>query len=152
MLIEYNAKIQKDIEIFFEIVINARGWNFDINGKHSIIKNIPTSFPKEYGGFWIEIIENKIIGTVGIRQIDFFQRIAELKSMYVLPEYQGKGYGRKLMEFALSKAKTLNYKTIRLDTTLDSYKALDLYEKNGFYRIERYNKNMDAQVFMEKEL
>ena len=43
---------------------------------------------------------NNVIGTIAIRKIDDGKRIVELKRMFVLPEFQGNGYGRLLLEHA----------------------------------------------------
>ena len=39
-----------------------------------------------------------MIGIIAIRKIDDGKRIVELKRMFVLPEFQGNGYGRLLLE------------------------------------------------------
>ncbi len=64
-------------------------------------------------------------------------------------ENKGNGYGKLRLNYALQKAKEFGYKRIRLDTTLDSIKAILLYKKFNFYEIEKYNDNIYAEVFME---
>jgi hypothetical protein len=86
---EFSENMQNEIEKFFEIVINERGWGFDISGKDSFIKDIFSAYPVSTGGFWIGEIEKKIIGTVAIRILDIPKCICELKKMYVLPDFQG---------------------------------------------------------------
>jgi putative acetyltransferase len=143
--------MQDQIEEFFEIVFNALGW-FDPAGRHSFVKDIPSAYPAHEGGFWIGEIDNKIAGTVAIRLLDKSRNICELKRMYVLPEYQGKGYGKLLLAHAIEKAKSYGYEFIRLDATKSLVKAILLYRKFGFYEIERYNDNIYAQVFMEAKI
>lgn len=46
-----------------------------------------------------------LIGTVAVRIIDIDDKVAELKRMFILPEYQGKGYGRLLLEYAIDYAR-----------------------------------------------
>jgi GNAT superfamily N-acetyltransferase len=149
---EFSYEMQSKIEKFFEIVINARGWGFDPTGRHSFVKDISSAFPTYKGGLWIAEADNRIIGTVAIRSLVEADCIGELKSMYVLPEYQGKGYGYLLLNYALQKADEFGYKIIRLDTAKDSINAISLYKKCGFYEIEKYNDNIFAEVCMEKRI
>ena len=116
------------------------------------MRDIENVYSKDKGGFWIYKINERIIGTVAIRQIDRDKRICELKSMYVLPQYQGKGYGRSLLNYAIKQAKDKGYDYIRLDAKKDSVKAINLYKSSNFYEIERYNDNNVAEVFMELKI
>jgi putative acetyltransferase len=88
------------------------------------------------------------IGCVGLRPIDY--TIAELKRMFVLPEHQGKGVGRMLMEAFIVKARSLGYRAIRLDTVPRLTVATALYRQYGFVEISayRYNPHPDA-LFLE---
>jgi putative acetyltransferase len=149
MIIDYRRDILSELEDFFKIVLNARGWGFYLEGRHSALRDIENVYPKEKGGFWVCLLEYKVIGTVAIRELDKNLEICELKSMYVLPEYQGRGHGRNLMNYAIGQAKEKGYKYIRLDTTKDSEKAINLYRTTGFYEIDRYNDNSFTEVFME---
>ena len=72
--------------------------------------------------------------------------------MYVLPQYQGKGYGRSLLNYAIKQARDNGYDYIRLDTTKNSNNAINLYKSSDFYEIERYNDNNVAEVFMELKI
>lgn len=51
------------------------------------------------GCFWCLFDNKLLIGTVAVRIIDSDHKIIELKRMFVLPEYQGKGYGKLLLDF-----------------------------------------------------
>jgi len=149
MIIEFKREFQAELEKFFEIVLAKRGWKFEPEGKHSIIRNIEAEFCSNRGGFWLYTMDDRIIGTIALRQIDKSNNIGEIKSMYVLPNYQGKGYGKELLTYTLGQAKNLGYEYVRLDTTLDSERAIKLYKMAGFYEIERYNENKTAELFME---
>jgi ribosomal protein S18 acetylase RimI-like enzyme len=90
-------------------------------------------------------------GCVAIR--DKGNNIAELKRMYIKPEYRGRGVGKILLEKALALSKELGYKKIRLDTLSSMTTAIQLYRSAGFYNIEAYYFNPEpAAVFFEKEL
>ena len=48
------------------------------------------------------------------------------------PDTQGKGIGRRMVEFCIQYAKDMGYKAVRLDVVPDNFPAKRLYEKCGF--------------------
>ena len=74
--------------------------------------------------------------------------------MYLLPEYQGKGIGRDMMEKILDEARAAGYHTMRLDTVPYLDAAYALYVKLGFYVIPKYyfTNPVEEAVYMEKKL
>ena len=51
--------------------------------------------------------------------------------MAVLPEYQGKGYGRLLLDNLIADAREKSLSLLRLDTMKSYEKALNLYRSIG---------------------
>ena len=51
------------------------------------------------------------------------------------PDYQGKGYAKKLMTFAENFAKENRYNSIRLDTFSQNKRNLKFYELRGYKRL-----------------
>ncbi len=85
------------------------------------------------------IIENgdQIVGGCGIRQLDNSEEnICELQRMFLLPAARGKGYGKKLIELCIQKAKEFNFDKIYLETLSQMKTAIGLYEKTGFERVK----------------
>ena len=81
------------------------------------------------------VIENQgqIIGGAGIGSLE--NDICELQKMYFLPEVRGLGYGTKIMEMCLEKAKAFGYKKCYLETMHYMNDAQKLYKKFGFETI-----------------
>ena len=77
--------------------------------------------------------DNKYIGMGAIRK--HTKSIGEIKRMYVVPEYHGKGYGLQLLKFLLETAKSLGYTKIRLDTLQFMKNAQRIYDYVGFTEI-----------------
>ena len=48
------------------------------------------------------------------------------------PKLQGKGLGKRIVEYCIRRAKTLGYKAVRLDVVPTNLPARKLYEKCGF--------------------
>ena len=85
--------------------------------------------------YWIIEDENgKILGGVGIGNLEGTDKICELQKMYCLPQIRGTGLSHKLMDIALNYAKQF-YKKCYLETLPNMIAAQKFYEKYGFTRI-----------------
>lgn len=92
-------------------------------------------YSTEGNKYWVIEDENgKILGGVGIGNLEGTDKICELQKMYCLPEIRGTGLSHKLMDIALEYAK-LYYKKCYLETLPNMIGAQRFYEKHGFVRI-----------------
>lgn len=82
----------------------------------------------------------KIIGTSSFCQSRFeqFQGWGEIISIYLLPDYIGKGYGKILMDAALSELKRQGYENVFLWVLEENIRARDFYEQYGFLLTEDF--------------
>lgn len=85
---------------------------------------------------------NKMIGMVGFKReaSKKLQHKAVIWGMYIAPEYQGRGIGRKLLEEIIDRAKHMgSLKQINLVVVTSNEQAKRLYQSLGFqqYCIER---------------
>lgn len=84
--------------------------------------------------YWVATDENnRIVGGVGIGNLDGVDGVCELQKMYCLPEARGIGLSHKLMEIALDYAKRY-YKKCYLETLENMVDAQKFYRKYGFKR------------------
>lgn len=86
-------------------------------------------------------LENDImIGTSSFSnsRSEQFEGWGEIISIYLLPEYIGKGYGKQLIEFAVLELKKLGYDNIFLWVLEENSKARRFYEKAGFISTDDY--------------
>lgn len=76
----------------------------------------------------------KIVGTSSFCKSRFeqFQGWGEIISIYLLPDYIGKGYGKILMEAALSELKRQGYENVFLWVLEENNRARNFYEQYGF--------------------
>lgn len=81
--------------------------------------------------------ENRVIGGVGIAEYESVPGCAELQKLYLVEEYKGLGYGKKLVELAEKKAWELGYTEIYLETHTNLQEAISLYEKMNYEKQER---------------
>ena len=60
-----------------------------------------------------------------------------------------RGYGNKILNFLIDRAKQLNKGCITLEVREDNKSAISLYEKNSFSKVgkrKRYYKDLDAII------
>lgn len=79
---------------------------------------------------------------------------AEIKRMYVAPEFRGLQLGRRILEALEEQARGAGLSVARLETGISQPEALGLYEKAGYQRRGPFGSYREdpLSVFMEKNL
>jgi putative acetyltransferase len=97
-------------------------------------------------------IDNGPIGCGAFKEYD--QNKVEIKRMFVLPEYRGKGIGLDILKELEIWASELNYAECVLETGKRQPEAISLYEKAGYKIIKNYGQyeNIDNSVCMLKAI
>lgn len=87
---------------------------------------------------------DKIISTSSYCKSRFenYRDWGEIISIYFLPEYMGKGYGKDLLEQAVQELKAMGFKQIFLWVLEDNHRARHFYEKCGFKNSGEYMDNV----------
>lgn len=94
--------------------------------------------------------DGDVVGCGGVQRLD--EQTAEIKRMWVHPEWRGLGLGGRLLRRLEDEAEHLGQRRIVLDTNGSLTEAIALYERVGYRPIERYNDNPYAQHWFEKTL
>ena len=110
---------------------------------------ISLQYSEPSGTFLVLLDDDRVVGTGAIRRLD--DRTCELKRMWFLPPYRGKGHATKMCELLFAFARSAGYQRIRLDTSPLLLAANKLYPRLGFQPIDRYNAG-PGTIFMEKDL
>jgi putative acetyltransferase len=113
------------------------------------MENIHLHYSGDIGTFLVLTDGEEVVGTGAIRRLD--ENTCELKRMWFLKEYRGRGLGKQMAQMLLASARQKGYKRVRLDTSPKLEQAVGLYSRLGFRFIERYNSG-PCSLFMEKEL
>ena len=100
--------------------------------------------PECRGNLYLAELDGKTAGCVAYYQVD--ESTCELKRLFVRPDFQGRGLGRRLMNLAIEDATADQYETMILDTLRRLEGANVLYERLGFSEIEPYNVNPHPDV------
>lgn len=145
-LMEFQKEYEPELFSFLDKCLPESGRALDLNGRHAYYREIPSHFLE----FWCMFDNEKMIGAVGVRKLNAER--CELKSLYLLEKYHGRGYGRMLLETAITYAENAGYQKMYLDSLLTSTKALRLYRKAGFTETEQYNDAVRSDVFMVRDL
>jgi 8-oxo-dGTP diphosphatase len=147
----YEPSMQADIECIFRAYMADLGIAYDAQSRHHDIGSIPETY-MENGCMWCLYDADEILGMVAVRALDRGCTVAELKRLYVLPAFNGLGYGDVLFVCALNFAKESGFAKILLDTRRDRVAAHHLFRKYGFTETGRYNDNEHAELFFELDL
>lgn len=147
-ILAFKSDMQQSVEVFFEKCFSSVGIPYSPMERHADIADVEPYYMRN-GCFWCLFDNGVLIGTVAVRIIDIENKVLELKRMFVLPEYQGKGYGRLLLEHAIAYAREQQYNKICLDTRKQFSTAQHLYRSSGFQETEKYNDNERAELYFE---
>jgi putative acetyltransferase len=80
--------------------------------------------------------------------------VAEIKRMFVHPDYRNKSVASHVLNELESWAKELNLSSCILETSVKLENAIALYKKFGYFKIQRYGqyKDVESSFCMKKEL
>ncbi len=94
--------------------------------------------------------------TCGYICIWFLPGEAQIINVAVHPEYQGRGIGKKLLDFAIDKIVSKKVKEVFLEVRVSNATAIHLYEKAGFIQIGKrrkyYSDTGEDAFIMKKDL
>lgn len=157
-LVGFVSFLQEPLNEFFAKVRPESGRVYDPEGRHKALTDIAENFRH----FWVMMDdEQEIIGSIAIQDLKFDEKYkdvlhrncGEIKCYYLLKEYQGKGYGKEMMAFAIDQARSFGYNWLYLDSIANkSETAIAIYKQFGFEEISRYNDNENSDVFMRIKL
>ena len=135
---------QKDARLV--VLRGFKDFGFEYAPQYDFDFDDPNKYYIEGGGiFYVLEIDDKIVGTIAVIKKD---NIAELKRWYVDKDFQGKGYGSKLLDRAILFCKENGLNKIEFETNKKFVKSHLLYKKRGFKII----KEDERSFYMEKEI
>jgi GNAT superfamily N-acetyltransferase len=110
----------------------------------------PADLEPPNGALLLARIDGEPIGLAGVRHLD--TDVAEVKSMYLVPEHRGRGLGRTLLREVEQIAADRGCTRTRLDTNDYLEDALRLYRAAGYREVPDYNGNEKANLWFERRL
>ncbi len=138
-IIEATIEDTDNIRALFREYQQWLGVDLCFQGFEEELTTLPGKYAPPDGAILLAVENDEIIGCVAIRPIT--EQQAELKRLYLRSAYQGQGIGKQLFHKAMSRAKTIGYQSVVLDTLPTMQSALYLYQAYGFREIEGYYHN-----------
>ncbi len=89
--------------------------------------------------------DGRLLGCGALRRIR--EDAVEMKRMFVRPEAQGLGLGRKIFEMRMQEARRMECRAVYADTAKGNRPMLSMYERYGFQYIARYPENANPVEF-----
>ena len=111
---------------------------------------IPSGLEPPDGVFLVGWQGDEAVAGGGLRRLG--DDLAEVKRMYVVPAWRGRGVARLLLTALEDAALERGYRRVRLDTGPMQPAADHLYTTTGYRSIPDYNDNAHASFWGEKAL
>lgn len=115
-------------------------------GELKDIDDFQQIYEQNHGIFLVVLDDDRLVGTGALKRMD--PSTAELKRLWLLEEYHGRGIGYQVVMRLFAFAREKGYSSIRLQTGPEQTRAITFYKKLGFHEIECYNDKTD-EISME---
>lgn len=100
----------------------------------------------------VAIADGRLVGTSSYCRSRFpeYAEYGEIISIYFLPEYMGKGHGKKLLAAAVEKLSEMGFRDVFLWVLEENHNARAFYERCGFFPSgERIISEIGGEVLAE---
>jgi GNAT superfamily N-acetyltransferase len=123
----------------------------DVQRFEDEVVQLPGEYAPPHGVLLAALVDDVAAACIALRPSG--PGVAEMKRLYVSPDYRGRSLGFKLVESLIARAESLGYERIRLDTLPFMRGATKLYRAFEFVEIPAYRENrMPGARFFELEL
>ena len=131
-------------------VLREYGLSPDPSGTDSDLHDVEGTYHAA-GGMFDLLVDGagEVVGTVALFRVN--DRTCELRKMYLAAPARGQGWGRRLLEHALARARELGFTRMVLETASVLREAVALYERYGFrpYEPEHLAARCDTAYCLE---
>ena len=123
----YEDKIRLESESFSVLrkENDIRPYNWYLSASEEAIKENRKATLEEKEYIYLFFEDGEMIGASMVKN-------AEIDLLFVNIQYQGRGYGRKILEFTINRGLEQNAAGVNLNALASNEKALDLYKSVGF--------------------
>lgn len=119
------------------------------------LETLPGDYRSPRGRLVLAYHNKLVAGCCALRALksSAYQDAAELKRLYVRPDFRGTGLGRQLAEYMIGAAKGIGYASVVLDTLPTMQQARQLYGRMGFRPIPPYYQSpIEGTAFLQLSL
>jgi len=137
-------------ELFLEYA-SALGVDLRFQGFEAEVAGLPGCYAPPEGRLLLARADGELAGCAALRPLQ--PTVAEMKRLYVRPEFRGAAVGRSLADAIIADARSIGYRSIRLDTLPSMGAARRLYQSLRFREIEPYTANpIPGTAFLDLDL
>lgn len=130
----------EDVRALFLEYARSLGFSLCFQGFDEELRALPGMYAPPRGRLLLSIEDGRAAGCVGLHEWD--GSAAEMKRLFVRPDFRGRGLGRALTDAALAEARAIGYRSVRLDTIPSLMgPAVAMYRELGFREIAPYREN-----------
>ena len=146
-----SAHVKVAHDLFLEYA-NSLGFSLCFQNFDHELRTLPGDYAPPRGRLLLAHLNAVPVGCVALHE--FNGEVCEMKRLYVRPSARGHGLGRLLVERLIKEARTIGYKSMRLDTVEPIMThAVLLYRDMGFDEILAYRENpMKGTLYFELKL
>jgi GNAT superfamily N-acetyltransferase len=103
------------------------------------LENLPGAYAAPRGSLLLAGVESDAFACIALRPLDgAAEDVGEVKRLYVQPARRGRGWGRRLVDALIARARSLGYRELKLDTLRRMEGARALYAGVGFHECAAY--------------
>jgi putative acetyltransferase len=113
-------------------VLQEYGLPWEPTGADRDVLEVETAYLQTGGEFWVVERQGEIVGTAAYYPISRGYKAVEIRKMYLLPAFRGKGLGRYLLQQLEAAIAVREFQEIWLETASVLTEAIELYEKSGY--------------------
>jgi len=148
---ETPSQIAQARELFLEYA-QSLGFSLCFQNFDKELADLPGDYASPEGRLLLAEYEAQLAGCVALHKLE--PSIAEMKRLYLRPQFRGKGLGGALAQRIIVEARQIGYQRMRLDTVEPVMgDAVAMYRKMGFVEIAPYRENPIAgALYMELQL
>lgn len=123
-----------------------------VGGEENRAEYIPYNELTDIHDVWVAYANGSAVGCASYKKIS--SDVAEVKRVFVHPEYRGKGIAEHLMMALETNARQQGYHRLLLETGESLVAATQLYKKLGYRIVDNYGPYIDMpeSLCMEKRI
>jgi putative acetyltransferase len=152
MHVDKPGEALEQVRALFLEYASSLGFSLCFQGFDEELRALPGMYAPPRGTLLLDLQDRRPAGCVGLH--DWGDGAAEMKRLYVRPEFRGRGLARALTIAAIEEARAMGYRSVRLDTIAATMQpAISLYRHLGFREIAPYRDNpIPGALYLELPL
>jgi len=139
------------VQQLFRAYVDGLGIDLSFQDVEQELASLPGKYAQPQGCILLAWVEQQAVGCIALRPID--ATTAEMKRLYVRPEFRAHRLGRQLVQALLEQARQRGYQRMCLDTLPSMTAAIRLYTELGFKPTCAYVYNpIEGALYFERAL